>query len=158
MPADCALRLVIIWMGRYLNSLSILNPRTGLYSFGTVPSLKLSGVALPEAHILLPMGRHIGPNKGFGLRHIWAEHQFEMKKVGYLSELDVPLYVLDILQVGTPLYFEGASWRLTRLMAVRSARGTAIMEFRERREGSVWAIVTAFSGTRTHGTRVGTVR
>ena len=141
-----------------MSSLAILNPRTGSYSFGTVPGLKLSGVSLPETQIHLPVGRHIGPNKGFGVRHIWAEHQFEMAKVGYLNELDVPLYVLGIIQVGTPLYFEGASWQNTRLMAVRSARGTAIMEFRDRREGPVWTIVTAFSGTKTHGTRVGTVR
>lgn len=141
-----------------MSSLAILNPRTGLNSFGTVPGLKLSGVWLPDAQIHLPVGRHIGPNKGFGVRHIWAEHQFEMQKAGYVSEMDVALYVLSIIQVGTPLYFEGASWHSTRLMAVRSARGTAIMEFRERREGPVWTIVTAFSGTKTHGTRVGTVR
>ena len=141
-----------------MSSIAILNPRTGLYPFGTVSGLKLSGLWLPEAYILLPVGRHIGPNKGFGVRHIWAEHQFEMKKAGYLSELDVPLYVLDIIQIGTPLYFEGASWHFTRLMAVRSSRGTAILEFRDRREGPIWTIVTAFSGTKTHGTRVGTVR
>ena len=66
--------------------------------------------------------------------------------------------MLTIVQVGTPLYFEGASWQNSRLMAVRSAMGTAVIEFRERREGPIWAVVTAFSGTKTHGTRVGTVR
>ena len=141
-----------------MSSLAILNPHTGLYSFGTVPGLKLSGIWLPETQIHLPVGRHIGPNKGFGARHIWAEHQFEMQKAGFDSELAVPLYVLGIIQAGTPLYFEGASWQNTRLMAVRSARGTAILEYRERREGPIWTIVTAFSGTKTHGTRVGTVR
>ena len=92
------------------------------------------------------------------MRHIWAEHQSEMEKAGYHSESDVPLYVLGIIKIGTPLYFEGANWHVTRLMAVRSARGTAILEFRDRREGPVWTIVTAFSGTKTHGSRVGTVR
>ena len=106
----------------------------------------------------MPVGRHIGPNKGFGVRHIWAEHQSDMDKAGYQSKFDVPLYVLGIIQTGTPLYFEGANWQVTRLMAVRSARGTAILEFRDRREGPLWTIVTAFSGTKTHGTRVGTVR
>jgi hypothetical protein len=141
-----------------LSSLAILNPLTGLQSFGIVPSLKLSGVMLPEAPIHLPLGRHIGPNKGFGARHIWAEHRIEMERSGHISEADVPLYVLSIIRVGTPLYFEGAIWQQTRLMAVRSATGTAVVEFRERRDASVWSVVTAFSGTKTHGSRVGTVR
>jgi len=141
-----------------LSSLAILNPFTGLRSFGIVPSLKLSGVLFPEAPILLPLGRHIGANKGFGVRHIWAEHRLEMARAGHTSEADVPLYVLSIIQLGTPLYFEGASWQQTRLMAVRSAAGTAVIEFRERREESIWSVVTAYSGTKTHGTRVGTVR
>lgn len=82
----------------------------------------------------------------------------EMERAGYRAEADVSLYLLEIIQVGTPLYFEGASWQQTRLMAVRSAKGTAVIEFRERREGPIWSVVTAFSGTKTHGTRVGTVR
>jgi hypothetical protein len=92
------------------------------------------------------------------VRHIWAEHRLEMQRAGYAKESDVPLYVLVIVQAGTPLFFEGASWQQTRLMAIRSAKGTAVIEFRERREGPVWSVVTAFSGTKTHGTRVGTVR
>lgn len=141
-----------------MSSLAVPNPVTGFQWFGIVPSLKLSGVLLPEAPILLPLGRHIGPNKGFGARHIWAEHRLEMERSGHLREADVSLYVLSIIRAGTPLYFEGASWQQTRLMAVRSVTGTAVIEFRERREGSVWSVVTAFSGTKTHGTRVGTVR
>jgi hypothetical protein len=141
-----------------LSSLAVLNPLTGLQWFGTVPSLRLSGIMVPEAPILLPVGRHIGPSKGFGVRHIWAEHRLEMERSGHKTEADVPLYVLSIIQVGTPLYFEGANWRQTRLMAVRSTSGTAVVEFRDRREGAIWSVVTAFSGTKTHGTRVGTVR
>ncbi|MCU0463795.1 MAG: hypothetical protein MUF38_04425, partial [Anaerolineae bacterium] len=105
---------------------------------------------MPEASIILPVGRHIGPNKGFGVRHIWTEHRLEMAKSGLFEEADVPHYVLAIIQVGTPLYFEGANWQQTRLMAVRSTKGTAVIEFRDRREGPVWTVVTAFSGTKTH--------
>jgi hypothetical protein len=141
-----------------LSSRPILNPGTGLCSFGVVPGLKLAGLVLAEAEIHLPMGRHIGPNRGFGVRHIWAEHRIEMVQAGFHSEAEVPLYLLEIVQAGTPLFFEGASWHQTRLMAVRSARGTAVIEFRDRREGPVWSVVTAFSGAKTHGTRVGTVR
>ena len=141
-----------------MSSRAVSNPLTGLQWFGRVPSLRLSGLVVPEAPILLPLGRHIGPNRGFGVRHIWAEHRLEMERSGYGTEEEVPLYVLSIIQVGTPLYFEGASWRQTRLVAVRSAAGTAVIEFRDRREGAIWSVVTAFSGTKTHGTRVGAVR
>jgi hypothetical protein len=136
----------------------ITNPDSGLDTFGVVPKIRLGGVAFAETQIQLFQGKHSGPNKGFGVRHIWAEHQREMKRVGFLEESDVARYVLSILQPGTSLFYEGASWKNTRLMAVRSAKGTVILEYRERREGPVWAVVTAFSGTKTHGTRVGAVR
>jgi hypothetical protein len=141
-----------------MSSELILNPLTQLEAFGRVPKIKLDKSEFPECDIVLGMGRHYGPNKGFGARHIWAEHQREMAQGGFLQETDVALYVLSIIQPGTPLFYEGASWKNTRLMAVRSAKGTVILEYRERREGPVWAVVTAFSGTKTHGTRVGTVR
>jgi hypothetical protein len=131
----------------------VLNPLTGELSFGTIPQLKLAGLAIPEARIHLHLGRHIGPNRGFGVRHIWAEHKAEILRAGYVEESDVPRYVLEMLKPGTPPFFEGQSWGKTRLMAVRSAKGTAIVELREQREAVVWAVVTAFSGTRTHGTR-----
>lgn len=127
-------------------------------SFGVVPAVRLAGTGFAEAHIVLMTGRHIGPNKGFGSRHVWAEHRAEILRAGYQEEPDVAHYILDMLLPGTPLYFEGASWRNTRLMAVRSSRGTAVLEARDRREGLIWSVVTAFSGTKAHGTRVGTVR
>jgi hypothetical protein len=139
-------------------SQSLANPVSGLETFGVVPKIKLNGVEFENTSIRLFWGRHIGPNKGFGARHIWAEHKREMERAGFTQECDVANYVLSILQPGTPIFYEGAGWRNTRLMAVRSAKGMVILEYRERREGPVWAVVTAFSGTKTHGTRVGTVR
>ncbi len=141
-----------------MSSRLLLNPLTGAFALAVIPSLRLGGEELPEAEVVLPEGRHVGPNRGFGAVHIWAEHQREMAAVGMMDERDVPLYVLRMLRSGTPLIHEGASWRVTRLLAVRAASGTAVLEFRARREGAVWTVVTAFSGTKTHGTRVGTVR
>jgi hypothetical protein len=134
------------------------NPNTGTLVFAQIPALQLSGLRFPEAEAFLFLGKHLGPSRGFGARHIWAEHRTEMGKAGFLEEQDVALYVLSIMRAGTPLIFEGASWRVTRVMAVRAAAGTAILEFREQREGAIWSVVTAYSGTKTHGTRVGTVR
>ncbi|MGQ0563664.1 MAG: hypothetical protein ACT4OK_01150 [Gemmobacter sp.] len=110
------------------------------------------------APILLFAGRHIGPNRGYGAQHIWAEHAAEMARYGFRSADKVPDYVAKLVRAGTPLYFEGASFRRTRLLAVRTAEGTTILEYLDRRDGPIWSVVTAFSGTKTHGTRVGTVR
>ena len=136
----------------------IINPVNGDFTFAVIPGLVLAGVTFPEAFVVLPEGRHIGPNRGFGAAHIWAEHQREMSAIGLSSRQDVPLYILTLLKSGTPLHYEGASWRSTRLLAVRAAAGTVVLEHRQQRAGDVWSVVTAFSGTKTHGTRVGTVR
>jgi hypothetical protein len=136
----------------------ILNLSTGIMSFGIVPALKLDGVELPDAEVRLFQGKHIGPHRGFGARHIWQEHGEALVRLGVAEEANVAQFVEKIVRAGTPLFYEGASWRTTRLMAVRTASGQAILEFRAQREGAIWSVVTAFPGTKTHGTRVGTVR
>ena len=141
-----------------MSSRQIFNPLGNGVVFAVIPRLTLDRVEFQEANVVLPEGKHIGPNKGFGAAHIWAEHQREMAAVGLQSFGEVPLFVLPMLKHGTPLHFEGASWRATRLLAVRTAAGTVVLEHRQQRGGDVWSIVTAFSGTKTHGTRVGSVR
>ena len=141
-----------------MSHVPILNPNSGTASFGLIQSLRLAGENLPDAEIHLYFGQHKGPNRGFGACHIWAEHSGEMAKIGLHSEAEVSQFVVRIVRSGTPLFYEGASWTTTRLMAVRSASGQAILEFRRQRNGPIWSVVTAFAGKKTHGTRVGTVR
>ena len=136
----------------------LIHPENGSICFGNVVEMRPRGAIIPAGEVRLLSGRHVGPNRGWGAAHIWAEHQSEMQKVGFGAYEDVPAYVATIVRVGTPLFFEGANMRKIRLMGVRAATGTAILEFRDRREGPIWSIVTAFSGVRTHGTRVGAVR
>ncbi len=100
----------------------LANPFTGTMIFGRLPALRLDGVICPDADAFLFVGKHLGPNRGFGAKHIWAEHRSEMAKAGLFQESEVANYVLTILRTGTPLIFEGASWRVTRLMAVRACR------------------------------------
>jgi hypothetical protein len=111
-----------------------------------------------EARVLLFEGRHVGPNRGWGLVHIWTEHQPELQRLGYAIKSDTPSFVASVLRERTPVYFEGGSYRSTRVLVVRSATGTAVLEYRQRTEGPIWSVVTAFAGTKTHGTQVGTVR
>ena len=141
-----------------MSFLAILNPSNGSEIFARVPSLRLGGVRVDEAPVFLFEGRHVGPNRGFGARHIWVEHELELNRLGFRQEGDVAAFVATILRERTPIYFEGTSFRSTRVLAVRARTGTAIMELRQRTEGSIWSVVTAFSGTKTHGTLVGTVR
>ena len=78
---------------------------TGTLTFGTIPAVVLDGAPLAEAHIFLAEGKHMGPNRGFGARHIWAEHRREMAAAGLMAEADVPLFVLRIIRSGTPLIY-----------------------------------------------------
>ncbi len=136
----------------------LTHPQTGGICFGNVVEMKTRGAIIPAGEVRLISGRHVGPNRGWGAAHIWAEHALEMEERGFLTYEDVPAYVATIVRQGTPLFFDGGQMRQIRLMGVRATTGTAVLEFRDRREGPIWSVVTAFSGVRTHGTRVGTVR
>lgn len=107
---------------------------------------------------MLRLGRHTGPNRGYGAAHIWAEHQAEIAAQGLFDATHVATYVASIVRIGTPLFFDGAQQRNHRLVAVRSSTGMAVLEGINQRDGFIWSVVTAYSKTTTHGTRVGTVR
>lgn len=132
----------------------LINPLSGDYIFGEIDALSLGGIDTDRCSIHLFSGKHIGPNRGFGANHIFAEHSKEMARLGLYSLTDVPQYVCNIVQTGTPLYFEGASWRVTRVLAVKTSHGTAILEYIDRRDGAIWSVVTAFSTPRKHGIEV----
>ena len=136
----------------------VLHPSGGT-CFGTLSEMRAPGLTLPAGEIRLFRGRHTGPNRGFGAVHIWAEHKREMAALGFDAYDDVAGFVATIVRQGTPVFFGDRNWRALRVMAVRSRSGTGILEHREPRDGDAhWSIVTAYTGTRTHGTRVGTVR
>jgi len=68
-------------------------------------------------------------------------------------------YVSTMVREGSPVFGRVHNWGTVRAMAVRSRTVTAIVEHRTPRgEDPHWSVITAFSGTKTHGTRVGTVR
>jgi hypothetical protein len=140
-----------------MSNAKLVNPRTGTTDFGIVPEMKSMGIILPGGRISLPQGRHSGPNRGFGARHIWVEHGKELIGAGFESEATVPMYVATIVRAGTSLMFEGASYRHTRLIAVRDRSGMAILEQKGSGADVFWSVVTAFTANKKHGTRVGTV-
>lgn len=136
----------------------LICPRANSHTFGQVETLILDGRKHMTAPIYLFSGRHIGANRGFGALHIWAEHQKEMGKAGLYNYNEVPSFVERIVAPNTPLHFEGGSFRSTRLIAVKSSFGTAILEWREQREAAIWSVVTAYLTPRASGKLVGKIQ
>lgn len=143
-----------------------MNPISGNEVFGSVPSLTLPRRGKPSiialtAPIHLKEGKHFGPNAGYGVEHIWAEHQSEIEAAGFNTVLDVPAYVIAILRTPTLLYFEDRPIPKARVNAVRIVTGTVILEYVQTQVENVlmphWSIVTAYSGTRTAGVLVGNI-
>lgn len=144
----------------------VINPTTQGHSFGTIPVLTLarknqSPIITLAAPIHLKEGKHFGPNAGFGVQHIWAEHRIEIMASGFMGIADVPAYVERILNTPTLLYFEDRPGSKTRVNAVRIVTGTVILEYVQTKVCNVltpyWSVVTAYSDTRTKGVVVGSM-
>ena len=133
----------------------------GLEYYGHVPEITSKGDYIPAGYIYLRVGRHTGPNKGFGVRHIWAEHEKELARLGYTSVEDVARFVRDIIQPGAPIYCEfnhpGGKHRTTVL---KSTMGIVILEPREAPDtdsGWIYVVVTAFTKRNPHGVLIGRI-
>ena len=145
--------------GARLPNTPLINPATNDIVFGVIDEMKGPRYILLGADIWLKRGRHSGLQGGFGATHIWEEHRAEMARRNFYSFEEVPAYVAEIIQPGTPVYCEFNQMSgHPRLTVFRSARGVAILELKQMRDGDHYSVVTAYSNSRAHGTRVGTVR
>lgn len=149
-----------------MSKVRVLNPIDNTDIFGVVPSLRLTskskGVILTQAApIHLVKGKHIGPNAGFGVAHIWAEHNREIRRAGFTNLDLVPAYVQGILTAPGLIYFEDRKLQRPRVNTVRIATGTVIMEYIrtviDKVETPHWSVVTAYSNARTAGVVVGQI-
>ena len=127
------------------------------YDFGEIVEMSGRGWHLPAGVIVLKFGRHKGPNHGCGAAHILAEHIKEMAMSGHCT---AEKYVAWIIQTGTPIYCEFDRMRGgQRVAVVRSGRGKVILEVDRNGVGhQYYSVITAYSDTKAHGTRVGAVR
>lgn len=139
----------------------IAHPATGHQSFGYVPRIERQGIVLPEGHIHLRAGRHIGPNKGYGVNHIWAEHCHELPRWGCKTINDVATYVASVIIHRAPIYCEFHQTRNGyRIAVLRSTKGYVILEpiRKDDHEFDFYSVVTAYRlSRRGHGTEVGKV-
>lgn len=86
--------------------------------------------------IRLQQGEHYGPHRGFGLKHIEAEHGEEIRKQN-LSPLE---FVRQLLEGASKVY-AGDGTRLT-VYSDRTPFGIALVELRN--DGKYYSIVTAY--------------
>lgn len=136
----------------------IEHPKGG-FSFGEIPDMPQHGIQ--AGHIYLRKGEHFANGSGFGVEHIWAAHEYDMRNLGYLIPEDVAAYVAHIVQVGTPIFCDlKAPKNRRRMHVLRSYYGLLILEpiHVRQRDGLGYYVVTAFPKKQTNGTKVGEIQ
>jgi hypothetical protein len=131
----------------------INNPATGKLEFGYLPEIikPTQKLHVEAGNIYLKFGEHTGKNRGFGMTHIWIEHQSELIKLGYLTIDDVPRYVSEIIVPGASIHIED----VRRPTILRSAKGIAILELKQFGEVCEYSVVTAYPRKNAHGSIIG---
>lgn len=134
----------------------VLHPTNGTYYFGMIPEKRIRGILIPGAPIVLKRGKHSGRG-GFGVAHIWARHERELRLKGHDGIDDVPRYVADIVRPGSAVFCEFERIRDMRVTVVRTSTGVAVLEHKDMGEDPHYSVVTAFAQRNAHGTRIGSV-
>jgi len=138
----------------FVKNQRIENPlNEGQYSFGTFPEIHWSNKILFEAgEIYLLFGQHHGPNSGYGLAHIWAEHEGNLRNKGYYHQLEIANYVASILVNGAKIYTEFGSKPAAQV--IKSSLGMVVLAMWEQGNEQFYSVITAFPGE-ARGTQVG---
>lgn len=137
----------------------VLNPKTQTYVYDLVPEITFKHDRFEAGEIKLRYGEHTGPNRGFGVAQIWAEHSKELEALGYQSIDKVANYISDIIVAGTPIFCEFNDPRGNHRIAVlKTSKGVAYLEKKYDGHNNVfYSVVTAFRKNKAHGTRIGSV-
>lgn len=138
----------------------VTHPASQTDSFGYVPEITSKGETIYGGRIILRTGRHKGPNRGFGVNHIWDEHHPELIKLGYLTVHDTVNFVEKIIQPGTPIYCEFNDLRGNhRPTVLRTSVGLVVLEPVNLGDGElVYSVVTAYMKRSASGTKVGQIK
>ncbi|MBA0219811.1 hypothetical protein H0248_21155 [Pectobacterium brasiliense] len=108
--------------------------------------------------IFLRAGKHIGPHKGFGVRHIWSERGAKLTQWGFPTIHDVPRFVSEIIvhQAGIVCEFpEMGGYH--RVVVLRGRKGCAVLAaFDNPNDGGslIYSVVTAYRNINPNGTLV----
>jgi hypothetical protein len=130
---------------------SLVAAPNGKLIYGYVEGCTVSGVIINEGPIFLKKG-----TTTFGQLHIWRRHKHELQKAGYEAFESVPKYVADILLQNTPVSHEGlASWEESKLFAIRSAIGYAVLQPTEIKGYEfAYSVTTAYKKGQTSAKRM----
>lgn len=137
------------------------HPNTGNRFWGEVQvTSRLLGQ--PGGNIVLRSGRHFGPHRGFGIRHIWLERGHDLQKWGYETIYDVPRFVSDIIKHGSNIVCEFNSiGNYQRLIVMKGRNGCAVLEICSRTMNhtneALYSVVTAYRGRNPQGQSVARV-
>ena len=136
---------------------AVASPHTNSLAFATVPEISRDDLQLPNGQVSLRYGRHFGNHSGFGILHIWEQHQAALTSAGYPTIHDVARYVSEIVRPRADITCEFSDMRGDHKIAVvRSNAGTAILKpIRSDQESTLYSIVTAFDRRTREGTLVG---
>jgi hypothetical protein len=132
----------------------VLNPKSNNDIFGAFPQIDKNGIYLPAGSIHLLNGEHLGPNRGFGVAHIIAEHDGQISRAypslaGLAPHDKVANYVVMMLLRKAPIYVEAGNQK--RPVVVHSAVGSVILERRGQASDAWYSIVSAFGRKNSRG-------
>lgn len=138
----------------------LMHPETGAEHFGYVPEMKSKGETIHAGPIILRIGRHTGPSRGFGVNHIWDEHYPDLMKQGYTTAIDSVKFVSTIIQPGVPIYCEFNDIRgKHRPTVLRTSAGLVILEPVRLGNGElVYSVITAYMKRNASGTKIGEIK
>ena len=136
----------------------IINPATGLSSFGTFPAINSQGAIFLGGPIFLRYGEHYGMGRGWGFEHIW-QARFPSAIDQAAAEPLVLGLVCGILVPGASIHYEfGLGSAANRSTVFRSSAGVVVVEERlDGRNDAFYSIVTAFGSRKANGPVIGAI-
>lgn len=140
-------------------NVAILNPATGTPVFGIFPCIELPEVTFRGGPIYLRFGKHLGPNRGWGLEHIWLSRFPRVLDLATAKPLVTSL-VCGILKPGAAIHYEAElGARAVRSSVFRSINGVVIVEERADGKNDVfYSVVTAIPTRNVHGYQIGSLK
>lgn len=138
----------------------VTNPNTGTPLFGQFPLINVpnSSQVFPQAPIYLKAGDHWGPNKGYGVVHIWQEH-FN-SQTNYQAALPLAVALVNkIIVPGARIFYEyGTGSDAGKCTVFKSTHGLAIVTLKTDGQGlPYYSIITVYPSRRVHGQEIGKI-
>lgn len=112
---------------------------SGSVRFGTVSAQTAKEANIAPGAIILKHGEHTGPHKGYGRKHIQAEHGKEIAAAGFSSPEDFVQYVASNFNAIYP-----AKKGRIALVVEGPPQQVAIVELKKNKKGGYYSVYTAY--------------